>query len=288
MINSSFIEQGRLAIRTFKEGCGFVGLVKLNPFFQPEEGKSYLVRWSGNAMELIHDTLTKTPLNSEEKYRNINAWLTSQSWHKTTHPDFSEVRFFNAFPETNDFVIFGLKEDLPAQLIPLVTADTVDLWVDIEKAQLKASAIENSRVGIGNTLGGLCRFPVWPRNGENYSMSGNPSALQELVVLKNKILVHAFREGWSAEKRRQEMDKAHPEITRQFSIREDREFEKYLSHMEASYPGFIEGGIKNLSESELKQRSQAAKRGISLIKQAEEAEENLPPLAAAKKALSVK
>lgn len=221
---------GRIAIRSIDERhCAIVGIVHLPHEFQIQEGAAYLGSFL-NGQCAFGPRLLDSGIPEYLSGQGISVLLCERCWYPTPIQGTAAVRFLQAFPESNGWIVFGVSEQ------PLVKheqlSNTGHAWFDIHNGTLKQ--IDAPAPDSGFTCGQLLTMQtVWPDvNGTLYSLPEMESAWRE--VYYQLSLLHAeLGAGNISKSEFFERVNADQRLERIASRQIDMEFCKYLAHLNA-------------------------------------------------------
>lgn len=158
-------DAGRLCVRSVSQGSILVGLVYLPPAFVPIEGVSYLAILTDTTVAISPRALDGGLPEDYQSY-GVGGLLKCPIWNKTSSADARVVRFIQAFPDHNGWVIYGPSHH------SLPDTHPTHQWQDIREGG-KLNPIEPPLDAAGMGVGGLLTVdPVWPHvNGQLYTLS---------------------------------------------------------------------------------------------------------------------
>jgi hypothetical protein len=161
---------GRLCIRALQDGDAMVGLVQLPSDFVPQEGAAYLMVESADGAVVVTQALDQgaTDANPDvDPASGVNDLLRAAIWPRTRIPEARAVRFFEAFPESNHWVVFGPSSHAPPPAAP------VHRWLEITDQGLTplAPPLEATGMAMGQILS---MHAIWP------DAQGTPHTLPQL------------------------------------------------------------------------------------------------------------
>ena len=187
-MQSAIFLSGQLMVRPFKDGkSAMVGLVELPPEFVPEEGAAYLMAWRGTAR--VHPQKL-SDLPREHIGGGANDWLLAPIWQGTVEPGVTMVRFLREFPEKNVWAVLGAQNQ---ELCPLVSEilskeDHPDVWLTVKNGEFTRLK-ENPCPDRGQTVGQMLRAPVWPHEGDLWSLATLDTQSRKALLKGHQIML---------------------------------------------------------------------------------------------------
>lgn len=155
---------GRLCIRINDGGSMVIGLMHLPAAMEIIEGAAYVLQMLDGAVSLGGRLDEGLPVELVDA--GVTHLMTSPVWRDSTDPSVLIVRFFEAFPETNSWTMFGAtRHRLPVEL-----DGSGHGWLDVASGGITAiSAPVDAR---GRAIGQLLSScAIWPHlDGKRYSL----------------------------------------------------------------------------------------------------------------------
>jgi len=217
---------GRLCRRSLSQGQALVGVLTLPADFTVEPGRSYLLVDTGTSFRLA-ELPFEDPLSDENIHYGIDGLLRSTVWRGVTAPEAMTVKFLDAFPQDNTWVVFG------ASNVPLPKDAPSHAWWDIgPKGQ--RTPIEAPVDAVGQTMGQLLSFyPLWPdARGELYALPKLYPATRELYQRFHELLVASTKDP-DLDATLEASIARQPEFHILSMGRVDRDFCRYLAALDA-------------------------------------------------------
>jgi hypothetical protein len=114
---------GQVCTRALKDSTALVGVLQLP--FTPIEGAAYLMLEGNESLQIVPEALD-SGVPAECGSYGVNALLRQAIWPKTTRVDARVVRFVEAFPDTQHWVVFGPGAHAPAPEAPTHRWQAID------------------------------------------------------------------------------------------------------------------------------------------------------------------
>jgi len=178
---------GRVVIRASNEcESAVVGIVHLPNGFQVQEGAAYLASFL-HGQCAIGATAIDSGLPDELAGQGVDNVLRGECWYPTSVEGTAIIRFFQAFPETNSWIMFGVSRQ--RLIMPNLLSNTGHAWFDLCSGEMSQIAAPGDEVGLthGQLLSTLL---VWPdANGAFFVLPAIESTWRE--VYYNLSLLNA-------------------------------------------------------------------------------------------------
>ena len=221
---------GRFLVRYPVEGAAIVGIAFFPQSFRIVEGAAYLMSLRDGHMG-VYDQPLDDGIPAEHVAAGASNLLTSHVWYRTGHTLMTTVRFLEAFPEENGWVVVSASD----VALPLGQQDEAGhAWFDLggagELHQVAAPA-EARGAAMGQML---TQFPVWPGPGGHcYSLPQIESTWRADFLRNAKLCAQVGRgeldiPGYRAQVR---SDKR---LLWLVAFDPDREYCRYLAALEAA------------------------------------------------------
>lgn len=216
---------GQLCLRALGTGSALVGLLRLPQDFVPQEGAAYLLVDHGDRIQ-VSRTVVDPPPSEEDTARDIGSLLRQPIWRQTTAPEARMVRFIEAFPASNEWVVFGpsqhpLPVDAPAHCWR--RADAAGNWGDIE------APVDACRLALSQLL---TTPPIWPAaDGELYALSALPTFWRGHYHRYHQLLAQSTRDP-DLDARLETVLREDPHLSQIAYGRVDRDYCAFLAAME--------------------------------------------------------
>ena len=145
---------GRWVERHVAQGRAMVGVLHLPPAFVVQEGVGYLLEHVGDRLHL-YPTPVADRLSPQHMATGVGDLVCAPIWPKTSTPNAWVVRLFEAFPDSNGWVVFGPSAHTLPEALP-------HTWHELKDGRIARMAQPESFAN-GLSLGQLLTtLPVWP------------------------------------------------------------------------------------------------------------------------------
>lgn len=226
---------GRLAVRQTTDGLCMVGLLQLPESFVPIEDVAYLMITHGGQVDLNPQALDTGFINDPNAQRDSVSGLMRQNiWRSTSCDEALVVRFREALPETNEWVVYGpTRRRLFAGIRP---EGIPHFWLDVGK-EGKVAPIPSPMEGRERGAA-LCQLlttePVWPSaNGKMYRLPALAKPAREELFKVNQITAAYGAGEIDADEARRKMDAINEDACMNWGshLRSADGFPQYLAAM---------------------------------------------------------
>lgn len=244
---------GQICIRALAHSSALVGVVQLPQQFVPIEGQAHLLIEDAGVLNVVPHALDQGVPKGMESY-GVNDLMRQAIWRVTAVPSPRVVRFIQAFPESNHWVVFGPSAHSLGANAPS------HQWFRLGEAG-QIQPIEAPGEARGLTLGQiLTTLPVWP----------NAVGVLHSVPEINTVWrghQHRYRQLLAQSTRDPELDRTleatlqkDPELSQLHVGRVDRDYCAYLAALEDR--GELQPD-RPRSVAELAHRQEQARRLVS-------------------------
>lgn len=237
--------KGRLMIReTGGNAFALVGVLHFPPAFDVKESASYVLMFIGDRIEVV-DSVIDEGLPEEAVGNGIAYAFQRPCWRTTRAAGTMTVRFFQAWPETNGWVVFG-PSALP--LIPALFFDRSHAWLDVAEGCFCSykAPFDATGEGIASTLNA---HAVWP------DVHGDPFAVPTMesewrpVYLRQSQLYARLGAGEITMEEFRETIRVDAQLFQIRSLSPDMEYARYLVRLREC-GGLVQAGVRSAAELE--------------------------------------